>query len=104
MAALRSRGRRCEHRRQRQIRDAITKRHHGADADSDQGALQIDSLSATIRPGERVAIVGRSVARKSTLLRLIARLAEPEKGLNLLDDFDVRQYAPSQLRQALGAA
>jgi ATP-binding cassette subfamily C protein LapB len=69
---------------------------------SDQGALQIDSLSATIRPGERVAIVGRSGSGKSTLLRLIARLAEPDKGSILLDDFDVRQYAPSQLRQALG--
>jgi len=68
----------------------------------DQGALQIDSLSATIRPGERVAIVGRSGSGKSTLLRLIARLAEPDKGSILLDDFDVRQYAPSQLRQALG--
>ena len=69
---------------------------------SDQGAPQIDSLSATIRPGERIAIVGRSGSGKSTLLRLIARLAEPDKGSILLDDFDVRQYAPSELRQALG--
>jgi ATP-binding cassette, subfamily C, bacterial LapB len=68
----------------------------------DQGATQIDSLSATIQPGERVAIVGRSGSGKSTLLRLIARLAEPDKGCILLDDFDVRQYAPSDLRQALG--
>jgi ATP-binding cassette subfamily C protein LapB len=69
---------------------------------SDQGTPQIDSLSATIQPGERVAIVGRSGSGKSTLLRLIARLAEPDKGSILLDDFDVRQYAPSELRQALG--
>jgi ATP-binding cassette, subfamily C, bacterial LapB len=69
---------------------------------SDQGAAQIESLSATIQPGERVAIVGRSGSGKSTLLRLIARLAEPDKGSILLDDFDVRQYAPSDLRRALG--
>jgi ATP-binding cassette, subfamily C, bacterial LapB len=69
---------------------------------SNQGAPQIDSLSATIQPGERVGIVGRSGSGKSTLLRLIARLAEPDKGSILLDDFDVRQYAPSELRQALG--
>src|ERR1700722_815147 len=69
---------------------------------SNQGAPQIDGLSATIQPGERVAIVGRSGSGKSTLLRLIARLAEPDKGSILLDDFDVRQYAPSDLRQALG--
>jgi ATP-binding cassette, subfamily C, bacterial LapB len=69
---------------------------------SDQGAPQIDGLSVTVRPGERVGIVGRSGSGKSTLLRLIARLAEPGKGCVLLDDFDVRQYAPSDLRQALG--
>lgn len=69
---------------------------------SEQGAAQIDNVSATIKPGERVAIVGRSGSGKSTLLRLVARLAEPSKGSILLDDFDVRQYAPSELRQALG--
>jgi ATP-binding cassette, subfamily C, bacterial LapB len=69
---------------------------------SRQGGAQIDSVTTTIRPGERVAIVGRSGSGKSTLLRLIARLAEPDKGSILLDDFDVRQYAPSDLRQALG--
>ena len=69
---------------------------------SGQGVPQIDSLSMTIQPGERVGIVGRSGSGKSTLLRLIARLAEPDKGSVLLDDFDVRQYAPSDLRQALG--
>jgi ATP-binding cassette subfamily C protein LapB len=69
---------------------------------SDQGAPQIDGVSVTVQPGERVGIVGRSGSGKSTLLRLIARLAEPDKGCVLLDDFDVRQYAPSDLRQALG--
>jgi ATP-binding cassette, subfamily C, bacterial LapB len=69
---------------------------------SDQGSPQIDGLSAIIKPGERVAIIGRSGSGKSTLLRLIARLAEPSKGSILLDDFDVRQYAPSDLRRALG--
>ena len=69
---------------------------------AEQGAVQIDNISATINPGERVAIVGRSGSGKSTLLRLIARLAEPSKGSILLDDFDVRQYAPSDVRQSLG--
>ena len=69
---------------------------------SRQGTAQIDSISTTIKPGERVAIVGRSGSGKSTLLRLIARLAEPDKGSILLDEYDVRQYAPSDLRQALG--
>ena len=69
---------------------------------SAQGARQIDNISATIQPGERIAIVGRSGSGKSTLLRLIARLAEPDQGSILLDGFDVRQYAPAALRDALG--
>src|SRR6201996_8031634 len=69
---------------------------------SKQGSAQIEAVSATIQPGERVAIVGRSGSGKSTLLRLIARLAEPNQGSILLDEFDVRQYAPADLRQALG--
>jgi ATP-binding cassette, subfamily C, bacterial LapB len=69
---------------------------------SDQSAMQIENISATIQPGERIAIVGRSGSGKSTLLRLMARLAEPGRGSILLDDFDVRQYAPSELRQAVG--
>lgn len=66
------------------------------------GSRQIDKISATIQPGERIAIVGRSGSGKSTLLRLIARLAEPDRGSILLDGFDVRQYAPATLREALG--
>jgi ATP-binding cassette subfamily C protein LapB len=69
---------------------------------SGQGSSQIENISTTIRPGERVAIVGRSGSGKSTLLRLITRFAEPDRGSVLVDDFDVRQYAPSDLRQALG--
>ena len=69
---------------------------------SARGSRQIDNISATIQPGERIAIVGRSGSGKSTLLRLIARLAEPDQGSILLDGFDVRQYAPAALREALG--
>jgi ATP-binding cassette subfamily C protein LapB len=67
-----------------------------------QTTRQIDALTMTIQPGERVAIVGRSGSGKSTLLRLIARLAEPDRGSVLLDGFDVRQYEPSDLRKAMG--
>jgi ATP-binding cassette subfamily C protein LapB len=67
-----------------------------------QSTRQIDNLTLTIQPGERVAVVGRSGSGKSTLLRLIARLAEPGRGSILLDGFDVRQYEPTDLRRALG--
>jgi ATP-binding cassette, subfamily C, bacterial LapB len=67
-----------------------------------QSTRQLDGISLTIQPGERVAIVGRSGSGKSTLLRLIARLAEPDQGSVLLDGYDVRQYVPSDLRKVLG--
>jgi ATP-binding cassette, subfamily C, bacterial LapB len=69
---------------------------------SEETAAQVDGVSLKVQPGERIAIVGRSGSGKSTLLRLIARLAEPSKGAVLLDDFDVRQYAPTALREVLG--
>lgn len=67
-----------------------------------QTAQQIDNVTLTIQPGEKVAIVGRSGSGKSTLLRLMSRLAEPNRGSVLLNGYDVRQYAPADLRQALG--
>ena len=67
-----------------------------------QTASQLDNVSLTIRPGERVAIIGRSGSGKSTLLKMFTRLAEPEKGTVLVDELDARQYQPADLRRALG--
>jgi ATP-binding cassette, subfamily C, bacterial LapB len=76
--------------------------HNVSFAYSGQSARQIDDVSLSIKPGERIAIVGRSGSGKSTLLRLMARFAEPDRGSILLDGFDVRQYAPGDLRQVIG--
>lgn len=70
---------------------------YGAD-----GAPQLIDVSLQIRPGERVAIIGRSGSGKSTLLKLLVRLLEPTSGSIKIDDVDARQYAPSDIRAAIG--
>jgi len=67
-----------------------------------QSSPQVEGISLTIRPGEKVAIIGRSGSGKSTLLRLMMRLYEPTAGAVLIDGMDARQYEPHALRGALG--
>ncbi|ODT66604.1 MAG: thiol reductant ABC exporter subunit CydC [Pelagibacterium sp. SCN 63-23] len=51
----------------------------------------LDNLSLTIEPGERIAIAGPSGMGKSTLLRLLLRLVEPQRGAVRLGGIDVRR-------------
>ena len=67
-----------------------------------QTTSQLDNVGFTIKPGERVAIIGRSGSGKSTLLKLLTRLIEPDRGSVLVDEMDARQYEPSDLRRAIG--
>ncbi len=62
----------------------------------------IKDLSLAIRPGERIAILGRIGSGKSTLLRLLAKLYDPSDGTILLDEIELHQYHPSTLRRGLG--
>jgi ATP-binding cassette subfamily B protein len=59
-------------------------------------------LSFTIRPGERVALVGENGAGKTTLTKLIARLYDPTEGRVLLDGVDLREYDLDQVRRTIG--
>jgi ATP-binding cassette subfamily B multidrug efflux pump len=62
----------------------------------------LDALTFTIRPGERVGLVGRSGAGKSTLVNLLLRFHEPERGRILIDGQDVRYVTQESLRAAIG--
>lgn len=56
-----------------------------------------------IRAGEHVAVLGASGAGKSSLLRLLLRLYEPDAGRILLDGADIRTYTRESLRHGVGA-
>lgn len=62
----------------------------------------LTGLRLSIKPGERVGIIGRIGSGKTTLGRLIARLYLPTSGELLLDGIDIRQYHPSEVRSAVG--
>jgi len=62
----------------------------------------LDGLSLTIHAGERVAIVGSIGSGKSTVLRLLARFADPDEGQIDLDGRDLRTLTQPSLRQQIG--
>ena len=61
----------------------------------------VRNVSFTLRPGERIALVGENGAGKTTLTKLIARLYDPVEGRILLDGVDLRGYDLKSLRQGI---
>jgi ATP-binding cassette subfamily C protein LapB len=62
----------------------------------------LQGISLSIKPGERVAILGRIGSGKSTLLRVMARLYSPVSGQMFSDGLDVNQIDPADWRKAVG--
>jgi ATP-binding cassette subfamily B protein len=62
----------------------------------------LTDLSFRIGPGEHVALVGPTGSGKSTVIRLLCRLYEPQRGRILLDGIDIRELPIPTLRQRLG--
>ena len=62
----------------------------------------LHDLSFRIRPGEHVAIVGPTGSGKTTIIRLLCRLYEPQAGRILIDGLDIRELPMAVLRQRLG--
>ena len=65
--------------------------------DNDKPALE--NLSFVIEAGEKVGIIGRMGSGKSTIEKLIIGLYEPQSGTVLIDNIDIRQIDPADLRQ-----
>lgn len=62
----------------------------------------IKHLSAHIRPGQRVAIVGPTGAGKTTLVNLLMRFYDIDSGQILIDGVDIAQMTRSSVRQLFG--
>ncbi len=62
----------------------------------------IDHFNLTIRPGEKVGLVGRSGAGKSTIVNLLLRFYDLEKGRILIDGQDISHVTQISLREQVG--
>ena len=62
----------------------------------------IDKLNLTIRPGEKIGLIGRSGAGKSTLVNLLLRFHDVQGGRILIDGQDIAQVTQDSLRQHIG--
>ncbi|PFH35574.1 ABC transporter family protein [Besnoitia besnoiti] len=65
-------------------------------------ALLLEDVSLTVRPGEKVAIVGSSGAGKSTLIKLLYRMYDPKHGTVRIDGQDVKELDLTSFRQHIG--
>ena len=62
--------------------------------------VSLSDINLSVKPGERIAIIGRVASGKSTLGRLMCGLYAPTGGEMLVDGLDSRQYHPHQLRDS----
>ncbi|CAK9890659.1 Toxin RTX-I translocation ATP-binding protein [Pseudomonas fluorescens] len=74
----------------------VSFRYHG------QNAAALNGISFSVKPGERIGIIGRSGSGKSTLARLLMGFYAPDEGQILLDNLDLRQLDIADLRHQLG--
>lgn len=62
----------------------------------------IDQLNLTIRPGEKIGLIGRSGAGKSTLVNLLLRFHDVQSGRILIDGQDIAHVTQDSLRRNIG--
>lgn len=74
----------------------------GVDFSYRQDEPILRDLSFRIAPGEHVALVGPTGSGKTTVIRLLCRLYEPQRGRILLDGQDIRSLPLPVLRRQLG--
>jgi len=69
---------------------------------SDQKVLE--GMTFSVRPGERVGVIGRIGSGKTTIGRLLGALYPPAAGSLMIDGIDIRQYHPASVRTAVAVA
>lgn len=61
----------------------------------------LERIDLAIRPGEVVALVGSNGAGKSTIVKLLCRLYDPDAGRITIDGIDIREFRPAELRREM---
>lgn len=74
----------------------------GANGSNSAPRWALRDVSVRIAAGEKLAIVGRTGAGKSTIVKLLTRLIEPTRGRILLDGRDIRELPLAALRRTVG--
>lgn len=76
----------------------------GGDAGDAEGAPEwvVRELSFVVRPGEKLAIVGHTGAGKTTVINLLMRFYDPQRGRILVDGVPIRRLRVSELRNRIG--
>ena len=67
-----------------------------------QTTPSLKNITLTLEPGERVAFIGPIGSGKTTLGKLLLGLYQPTSGMVTLDDTDIRQIDPAELRRFIG--
>ena len=85
---------------QGEIRFAAVSFNYGKALNTAKSSV-IDSLNLTIKPGEKIGLVGRSGAGKSTLVNLLLRFYDVQSGQILIDGQDISQVSQESLRRQI---
>lgn len=67
----------------------------------ESGQPALDGINLEIKPGERIAVIGRVASGKSTFGRVLCGLYEPSEGAMLVNGLDAAQHRPDTLRASL---
>lgn len=62
----------------------------------------VNDFSASVRPGQKVAIVGPTGAGKTTMVKLLMRFYDVNEGAILVDGYDIREFSRDDLRSMFG--
>jgi ATP-binding cassette subfamily B multidrug efflux pump len=62
----------------------------------------LENIQLDVKPGETLALVGRTGAGKSTLVKLLSRFYDPTNGRILIDGHDLRHVSQASLRRQMG--
>jgi len=68
----------------------------------EEGVEVLHDINLEVKPGETIAIVGRTGAGKSSMMNLVSRLYDVEEGMVILDGYDITEVTQESLRRQVG--